>query len=252
MRDNVEALGDIGERNFDRIARAVCKHRALSDANLNLFLDVNHRELTLYDCTNIKEASLKSIASFCPHLRKIVLKMCGRLNDAVLDDWATRMRSLTHLELYAPYLVTRDQWIKYLTSFKDTDSEDEQSRSLTGFGLQQSARFDDDCIRALVDNHKDTLEFLQLSEIGKLSTESLKLLHPLQNLTHLDLRRAGFPAGDKLKDEDVVALIENCGEHLRELILDRASRQSYFTRCSSRGVFRLLHRERVIDGPRSD
>lgn len=36
---------------------------------------------------------------------------------------------------------------------------------------------------------------LQLSEIGKLSDASLKLLHPLKHLTTLDISRAGVNQG---------------------------------------------------------
>lgn len=50
--ENVDALGDIGSKNLDRIAKIVCKARALSGSNLHLFLDAAHTELRLYDCTS--------------------------------------------------------------------------------------------------------------------------------------------------------------------------------------------------------
>lgn len=50
--NNVEALGDIGPKNLDRVAQIVCRNRALSGENLNLFLEVGHTELRLYDCTS--------------------------------------------------------------------------------------------------------------------------------------------------------------------------------------------------------
>lgn len=54
---DVEALGDIGQSNLDKIAKIVSKHRALNSENLKLFLDIGHRELTLYDCTSTSEPS---------------------------------------------------------------------------------------------------------------------------------------------------------------------------------------------------
>ena len=88
---------------------------------------------------------------------------------------------------------------------------------------------------------------LQLSEIGKLSDDSLKLLHPLNQLTTLDISRAGvnqgqpcedinyaflsidkpklhMTIGNVLTDDAVVALLEQVGENLVELVLDRESR----------------------------
>lgn len=80
--DHVEALGDIGPKNLDRIAKIVCKHRALTADNLGLFLEVDHRELTLYDCTKLDYKQLGSLAVFCPHLQRINLRMCGLLDDS--------------------------------------------------------------------------------------------------------------------------------------------------------------------------
>lgn len=50
--DRMEDLGEIGKDNLDRVAKIVCKLRALSGTNLKLFLEVGHTELTLYDCTS--------------------------------------------------------------------------------------------------------------------------------------------------------------------------------------------------------
>lgn len=63
---SVEALGDLGPKNLDKVSKIVAKNRALDDLNLKLFLDVGHREIKLYDCTS---ASLfESIFFFSPPL----------------------------------------------------------------------------------------------------------------------------------------------------------------------------------------
>jgi len=79
--DRVEALGDIGPKNLDHINKIVCKHRALTAQNLGLFLEIDHRELKFYDCTNLNDEQLGSLALFCPHLERIDLDMCGLLDD---------------------------------------------------------------------------------------------------------------------------------------------------------------------------
>lgn len=50
--EQIEEMGDIGSVNLDRINKIVSKLRALTPDNLKLFLDVSHRELSLYDCTS--------------------------------------------------------------------------------------------------------------------------------------------------------------------------------------------------------
>ena len=77
----VEALGDVGPKNLDYIARIVCKHRALTADNLGLFLEVDHKELKFYDCTLLNDEQLSSIAIFCAHLERIELQFCGLLDD---------------------------------------------------------------------------------------------------------------------------------------------------------------------------
>ncbi|ORY88973.1 hypothetical protein BCR35DRAFT_189676 [Leucosporidium creatinivorum] len=213
--NNVEALGDIGPKNLDRVAQIVCKNRALTGENLSLFLEAGHTELRLYDCTNLNDNDLSTISTFCPRLERLTLNFCGRLDDDVLKVWGKAFKQLKYLSLYAPYLVTFTQWKEYLSTFGE-------EHSLEGFGLRQSARFNDDCISLLV-AHNPGLFNLQLSEIGKLSDASLALLHPLKNLTTLDISRAGVDQGNVLTDDAVVALIEAVGENLEELVLDRES-----------------------------
>lgn len=95
----------------------------------------------------------------------------------------------------------------------------DRGQDLEGFGIQQSARFGDENIAALVAGNPG-LYNLQLSEIGKLSDESLPLLHSLKNLTTLDISRAGVNQGTTLHDDAVIALLENVGANLIDLVLD--------------------------------
>ena len=88
-----------------------------------------------------------------------------------------------------------------------------------------SAGFDENCIKLLVERNPQ-LYNLQLSELGKLTDLSLSFLHPLKFLTSLDISRAGVKQGHNLTDDAVVALLENCGETLVELVLDRQSFRS--------------------------
>ncbi|GAA5826959.1 hypothetical protein JCM3770_005182 [Rhodotorula araucariae] len=210
---DVEALGDIGHKNLDRVAKVLSKNRALTGENLKLFLEVGHRELRLYDCTNVKDHDLASIATFCPHLERLTLNLCGRLDDDVIDAWMKGFKELEHLSLYAPYLVTAQKWVDFLSQCGTSRP------AFATFELRMSSRFDDAALGALV-THSPELTRLQLAELGKLTSPSLAALHPLSHLASVDLSRWGTPQGLVLEDDDVVALLRNIGTGLAELTLD--------------------------------
>lgn len=88
--------------------------------------------------------------------------------------------------------------------------------------------FDDDCIKLLADRNPG-LYNLQLSELGRLNDISLSHLHSLKSLTSLDISRAGVDQGNVLTDDAVVALIEQVGENLIELVLDRSSHSPHLS-----------------------
>ncbi|GAA5960185.1 hypothetical protein JCM21900_000432 [Sporobolomyces salmonicolor] len=211
--NDVEALGDIGPKNLDRVAKIVCKNRGLTGNNLRLFLDIGHRELKLYDCTNLSDKELAQIATFCPHLERLSLNFCGRLDDDVIDAWSKGLKELRFLSLYAPYLVTAKKW----EFFFETCGASRPS--LDGFALRMSSRFNDASLASLVSNNP-SLSYLQLSEIGRFTGESLKLLYPLKGLTSLDISRLGTPQGTVLEDDEVVELLKEVGGELVELVLD--------------------------------
>ncbi|GAA5913016.1 hypothetical protein JCM8208_005668 [Rhodotorula glutinis] len=212
---DIEALGDIGLKNLDRVAKVLCKNRALTGDNLKLFLEVGHRELRLYDCTLVKDQDLAQISTFCPHLERLALNLCGRLDDDVIDAWRKGFKELRHLSLYAPYLVTAKKWVEFLSQC-GTDRPE-----LETFELRMSSRFDDASLAALI-QHNPSLVTLQLAELGRLTSASLAALHPLSthHLTSLDLARLGTPQGHVLEDDDVVSLLAHVGAGLVSLTLD--------------------------------
>ncbi|GAA5913433.1 hypothetical protein JCM6882_001960 [Rhodosporidiobolus microsporus] len=214
------AFSYLGAKNLDRVAKIVCKNRALDGENMKLFLEVGHRELKLYDCTNITDSSLSLIPTFSPHLVSLTLLQCGRLDDDTLTAWQPRFKELKHLELYAPYLVSAKKWVEWFAQRKEEGIQAEGG--LETFRLRMSARFNDLSLRSLV-THNPNLTSLQLSEIGQLTGESLKLLYPLGaggQLQRLDISRLGMPQGQVLEDEDVVGLLKEVGKGLKELVLD--------------------------------
>lgn len=69
---------------------------------------------------------------------------------------------------------------------------------------------------------------LRLAELGKLTDDSLALLHSLTSLKYLDISRAGLDA-KALSDDAVVALLSHVGPGLETLVLNHNERLSDLT-----------------------
>lgn len=130
----VEDLGDIGSVNQDRICQIVCKNRELTVETVKLFLDVRKESLTLYDCTRLEPEALQMIANYCPDLETLRLFMCGFMDNETLLHYATRLKKLKHLQLFAAFLVRKDAWNDYFRILR------EDGRTLKGFMIRQTPR----------------------------------------------------------------------------------------------------------------
>lgn len=129
--ESIDALGEIGPQNLDKICKIVCKLRSLTPTNLKLFLDIGHSDLKLYDCTScvlpsslvishlsdwsslplprsapsdITADDLISLCKFSPHLERLTLRMCGRLDNTVMAEWGKGFKQLKYLSLYGEFL----------------------------------------------------------------------------------------------------------------------------------------------------
>ncbi|KAI9454146.1 RNI-like protein [Lactarius psammicola] len=174
--NDVEAFGDIGTVNLDKIVRVLCRNRSLTPENATLFYDTRNTSLNIYDGTKLEPPALTTLALLNPNLTSLRIDYCGHLDEAVLNSWSTSLPSLTRLELLGPFLVRVPAWISFFQS---------HSR-LKGLLLHQSPRFDLECMSALAKNCPDITE-LRLKEIGKLDDTFLPHISSLRHLEQLDL-----------------------------------------------------------------
>lgn len=91
-----------------------------------------------FDCphktTDVRDTELASISIFCPHLERLTLNLCGRLDDDVLTQWEKGFDELKHLALYAPYLVTPGKWKEFF------EKRHEKGFEFETFQLRMSSR----------------------------------------------------------------------------------------------------------------
>lgn len=147
----------------------------------------------------------------------LALKYCGHLDGEVVRLYAQRLTSLKHLELLGAYLVRVEDWQGLFSSWKKSPSG--QGLAMRAFLITQSPRLDSACLAALVDACPNLSE-LRLADIGLLDDTGLGLLHPLKNLTRLEIPNAGIfngATGQKLTDDGVIGLLAAVGENLEVL-----------------------------------
>ncbi|EJU05901.1 RNI-like protein [Dacryopinax primogenitus] len=208
--EDVEALGDIGSLNMDKIAKIISKNRRLNAAVAPLFYDVANEYLTLYDCTGLDANGLIALANLNPNLVDLRLEFCGRVEATVIQHWAQHLTKLKRLELLAPFLVTDKAWINFFETV---------GNKLEGFLITNSPRFTLECLGSLVENCPNLTE-LRLRRVGQLADPWLILLYPLKNLTMLDLSDPSLGSLPiSLTDEPIINLLTNIGANLEHLDL---------------------------------
>ena len=130
------------------------------------------------DCTGIDPQGFTVLANLCPSLTSLTLNLCGQLSDDALVGFATKLPSLTRIELLGPFLVRKPAWLTFFA---------EIGPRLQGFLVRQSPRMDEECVETLVRCCGDGLTELRLSEMGKMDESWLGHLASLRGLKYLDL-----------------------------------------------------------------
>ncbi|KAG8744082.1 hypothetical protein FRC10_010869 [Ceratobasidium sp. 414] len=206
--DNLEALGDIGQVNMDRIAKILAKQRSLTESTSKLFYDVENTSLTLYDASRMEPPAFHTLIALNPNLRTLRLKFCRGVDCTVLPHFASDLSHLTHLELFGAFLARAPAFIDFFNKIGDR---------LESFLLSHSPRFDLAGCEAMVTNCAEGLTELRLCYVGKLDDSWLPLLHSCKNLKRLEL---SYPGGEaSLTDEPTIELLRAVGVNIEFLNL---------------------------------
>ncbi|KAF3927114.1 hypothetical protein AA313_de0208041 [Arthrobotrys entomopaga] len=204
--DDVEALGDIGSHNMDKICQIISKNRSLNDHTMKLFIEPAEHVLRFYDCSKIESDSLRQIGAFLPTLRHLRLKFCGRMRDDCLDYFGTQLKQLESFEIYGAFNVKEETYVRFFQN---------RGRTLKEFGVSDTSRFRAAAMEALVDNCPD-LEVLRLKTLTNVDDECIRLLTGLPNLRVLEISE---PSLD-ITDQPIIDILNTCGSALKELHLN--------------------------------
>ncbi|KAF9932166.1 hypothetical protein BGZ65_004586 [Modicella reniformis] len=204
--EDVEAFGDISDISMDKICKIISRNRSLNTETVQLFLDSRHTDLSLYDCTDIAAPGLQNIAQFCPKLRSLRLKLCGRIDDSVMKYYAEHLTQLNSLSLIGPILITDAAYIKLFEAV---------GKRFERFELKHSARFSLKALEVLCEKCPN-LTHLRLGDLDLMTDDWLELI---ANLTKLKSLRIRNPERERITTASVVKLIQAVGSGLEELEL---------------------------------
>ncbi|KAF9084411.1 hypothetical protein BGX23_010563 [Mortierella sp. AD031] len=204
--EDVEAFGDISDISLDKICKIISRNRSLTADTLQLFLDSRHTDLVLYDCTDITAVGLQNIAQFCPNLRSLKLKLCGRITNEVMDYYIDHLTELTSMSLIGPILIIEPTYIRLFETVGERFEK---------FELKGSSRLSLKSIKALCDNCPN-ITHLRLGDCNLMDDEWLESIAGLTKLKSLRIRN---PEPDKLTTPAVLKLIQAVGSGLEELEL---------------------------------
>ncbi|CAI5756694.1 unnamed protein product [Candida verbasci] len=210
---DVDALGDIGQLNLDKISMILSKNRSLNDQTMTLFLSPELKSLSFWDCSDVDSDSLNKIAAFCPNLKSLTLFMCGQLHNDNLQYFATNLKNLKEFRLNGPFLISAKMWIEYFNIIKD---------QLNKFELRNTHRFTKDSLTALLENCGKKLTSLKLSRLDGLVDQDVYNEVPEKissnSLTHLEISYP--PREECVTDDTLIKILEKCGESLISLNVD--------------------------------
>lgn len=210
---DVEALGDIGQLNINKISRILSKNRSLNDSTVSLFLNPDVKALEFWDCSNVSSYSFNQIAAFCSNLESLTIFMCGQFHNDNLVYYKDKLPHLTKLSFNGPFLISNQLW---------QDFFDQAQCNLQEFEVRNTHRFGNQALISLLENRGSSLTSLKLSRLDGLDSASVYELIP-QYLTpgQVTSLEISYPYKDELVSDDLlIHILAITGESLRYLNVD--------------------------------
>lgn len=208
--DDVDELGDLSSQNFIKISAILSRNRKLSARTCQLFFRGETSILELWDCSSLPCESFNLIPALCPNLKRLVLGMCGQLN----DDNMRRIAALPNLEevvFDGAFLVRKEAWIDFF------ETVGPRLKKLT---IKSVYRVDVEVLAILVEMCTE-LESLTLGRLSQLhDTTPFYLLGNLGKLKHLEFIEL---EPDALDDSCLISTLNLIGSQLETLVVNDAN-----------------------------
>lgn len=207
----VNALGNIGQVNINKILKILSKNRSLDDSTVSLFLNSDLKSLELWDCSNVSSDSFLKIAAYCSNLEALTLFMCGQFHNDNLVYYKEKLPSLKKLALNGPFLISDKVWQEFFT---------EATCDLQQFEVRNTHRFSNDSLVCLLETRGKALTLLKLSRLDGLTAAGVYELIP-NSITALESLELSYPHSPELISDDLlIHILAVTGDTLQHLNVD--------------------------------
>ncbi|KAJ3387188.1 hypothetical protein HDU92_002064 [Lobulomyces angularis] len=147
VADYIEDVEDFGSyltnESKVKISKIISRNRSLNNRTFKLFIGPDEDEVELFDCTRLDESALINIAQFCPMLVNLKLKLCGRITDKVIFEYAKSFRHLTSFTLSGCYLVSDTAFQNFFEHL---------GKNLNNVNIEDAAKITKKSVQVLLDN----------------------------------------------------------------------------------------------------
>ncbi|ORY71713.1 uncharacterized protein BCR38DRAFT_359406 [Pseudomassariella vexata] len=182
LAKNIELASDLGDLPpflVDRIARILSKRRLLTSQCLDLFLQPNTEDVTVYDGSYLTANDYIRIFQTASRLKNLKLRNAVQFKDEVMMYLISRNLVLHSIHLHGANLLSEDSWNAYLEAKGKTLQSLQVYYTDKHFGNGVVATLKDRCPK---------LKRLKIAHNQKVTNDGVEHIAKLEGLEHLSLK----------------------------------------------------------------
>lgn len=206
--DNIAHFGHISSETKIMISKIVSRYRMLNASNCWLFCGPEEQCVHLYDCSNLREETLKMILSRSSAVKSLYLGFCGWMRDDAIGTMADTCQHIEELVLTGSFLVT-DKALAALF--------EKLSNSLRKLRLKDVSRFNILAARSL-SRYCTNISDLSLENCTMIDDNVVNSIASMKTLTDLIIEA---PPESSVSEESLSLLISSLKSSLTKLVLSK-------------------------------
>ncbi|KAI1092474.1 RNI-like protein [Rostrohypoxylon terebratum] len=234
-----DSFGDLPPVAVDRIARMLSKRRLMSPETLELFIQCQPENVSIYDASKLEKDHFIRIFQVCPTIKGLKLYNAIQFRDEVMEYLTGRELSLEHLYLAGANLLTESCWRNYLLA------KGKDLKSLRVYFTDK--QFNVGVIQTISESCS-SLERLKICHNQGISNEDLKYVACTPSLQHVSLHLV-----QDTRTLAYVNIIEHLGKNLQTFSIRMVPYvgdgllEAIHKNCTQLSKLRITHSEAMTD-----
>ncbi|KAI0893309.1 RNI-like protein [Annulohypoxylon nitens] len=234
-----DSFGDLPPVAVDLISRMLSKRRLMSADTLELFIQCQPENVSIYDASQLEKDHFIRIFQVCSKITELKLYNAIQFKDEVMDYLTGRELSLEHLYLAGANLLTETCWRNYLLA------KGRYLKSLRVYFTDQ--QFNSGVIQA-TSEFCQSLERLKIYHNQGITNDDLKYVARTPSLRHVSLHLA-----QETETRAYVDIIQHLGKILQTFSIRMVPQvgdellEAIHENCTQLSKLRITHSEVMTD-----